>query len=198
MYWPPLMQQFYGAPRYARRAVTFAIRTNAAGSEPLLAEVRGAIASVSADVPLTRVRTLGDVYDKSLAATSFTLAMIALAGAMALVLGVVGIYGVVAYAVTQQRREIGIRLALGAPHHHVRRMFVRQGMALAGAGVTCGLAGAALLTQLMAKLLFGTSRLDPVTYALVSLGIVGVAALASYLPAHAASRLDPIRSLRGE
>ena len=198
VYWPSLMQQFYGVPVNLRRAVTFAIRSNRAGSERLLADVREAIASVNASVPPTRVRTLGDLYDRSLAATSFTLVMLAAAAAMALFLGIVGIYGIIAYAVSQRRHEIGIRVALGAPHHQVKRMFVRHGMALGAAGVACGLAGAALLTRLMASLLFGTSPLDPITYGLVSLGLVGVAALASYVPAHAVTRLDPARALRGE
>jgi putative ABC transport system permease protein len=160
--------------------------------------VRNAIWAVNPDVPLTGVRTLGDVYDRSLAATSFTLVMLAAAAGMALFLGIIGLYGVTAYAVTQRRREIGIRVALGAPHHQVKRMFVRQGLMLAAVGVTCGLAGAALLTQLMGSLLFGTSPLDPMTYGLVSLGLVGIAALASYVPAHTASQIDPVRALRGE
>ena len=160
--------------------------------------MRTAVTSVSADVPLTRVRTLGEVYDRSLATTSFTLVMLAIAAGLALLLGVVGIYGVIAYAVTQRRREIGIRIALGAHDRQVRRMFVRQGVALAAVGVTCGLAGGAFVTRLMATLLFGTSPLDPITYGLVSLGLVAIAGLASYIPAYSATRLDPVRSLRGE
>jgi putative ABC transport system permease protein len=198
VYWPSLMEQFYGVRMNVRRSVTFAIRSSRTGTEPLLAEVRDAIWAVNADVALTRVRTLGDVYDRSLATTSFTLVMLATAAAMALFLGIIGLYGVTAYAVRQRRREIGIRVALGAPHHRVQRMFVRQGLMLAAVGVTCGLAGAALLTQLMGSLLFGTSPLDPVTYGLVALGLVGIAALASYVPAHTASQIDPVRALRGE
>jgi putative ABC transport system permease protein len=198
VYWPSLMEQFYGVRMNVRRSVTFAIRSSRTGTGPLLTEVRDAIWAVNADVALTGVRTLGDVYDRSLAATSFTLVMLAAAAAMALFLGIVGIYGVIAYAVTQRRREIGIRVALGAPQHQVKRIFVRQGLMLGAVGVTCGLAGAALLTQLMGSLLFGTSPLDPMTYGLVSLGLVGVAALASYVPAHTASNIDPVQVLRGE
>jgi predicted permease len=199
VYWPWTAQQFYGAPGSSvRRAVTFAMRTDRAGSERLLAEVRSAIGSISPHVALTRIRTLGDVYDRSLATTSFTLVVLAVAAAMALFLGLVGIYGVVAYAVTQRRREIGLRIALGASHRGVQRMFLRQGVTLAAAGVVCGVAGAALLTRLMSRLLFGMSPLDPATYVLVSLGLVGVAALASCVPARAATSLDPVRSLRGD
>jgi predicted permease len=199
VYWPWAMPQYYGTSGITvQRAVTFAMRTDRAGTARLLSDAQEAIASVSRDVPLTRVRTLGDVYSRSLAPTSFTLVALVVAAAMALFLGLVGIYGVVAYAVTQRRREIGIRLALGAPHRDVRRMFVRQGAELAAIGAVCGLLGALVVTRLMAGLLFGTSSVDPMTYLLVALGLVGVAALASYVPARTASRVDPLRSLRGE
>jgi ABC-type antimicrobial peptide transport system permease subunit len=104
----------------------------------------------------------------------------------------------VAYAVTQRRREIGIRVALGASRRGLEAMFVRRGVMLALAGIACGLAGAAALTQLMRSLLFGTSPLDPTIYALVSLGLVGIAALASYMPARVAAQVDPVQTLRGE
>jgi ABC-type antimicrobial peptide transport system permease subunit len=113
-------------------------------------------------------------------------------------LSALGVYGVIAYAVTQRRREIGIRVALGASQREVRRLFVRRGVALGVGGVLCGAAGAALLTRLMGSLLFGTSPLDPMTYGLVSLGLVGMTALASYVPAHGATRVDPAQTLRGE
>jgi hypothetical protein len=198
VYWPSLMEQFYGVPVNVRRSVTFAIRSPRAGTERLLKDVREVIGAVNADVALARVRTLGDVYDRSLASTSFTLVMLAVAAAIALLLGIVGIYGVTAYAVTQRRREIGIRIALGAPVRQVKRMFVRQGITLGAAGVTCGLAGATLLTRLMSSLLFGTSPLDPATYGIVALSLVAIAALASYVPARMASSADPVRALRGE
>ncbi len=198
VYWPSFMETFLGQQVNVRRAVTFAMRSNGAGSESLLTQVRDAIASVRNDVPLTRVRTLGDVYGRSLAATSFALVMLVIAAAMALLLGIVGIYGVIAYAVTQRRREIGIRAALGASRRELEALFVRRGVTLALAGVACGLAGAAALTQLMASLLFGTSPLDPTIYLLVSLGLVSIAALASYVPARGATQVDPVQTLRGE
>src|SRR5262249_14821647 len=187
VYWPSFMETFQGQPLYVRRSVTLAIRSSRAGSESLLTQVRDAISSVRADVPLTRVRTLGDVYGRSLAATSFALVMLAIAAAMALLLGVIGIYGVIAYAVTQRTREIGIRAALGASRRELEAMFVRSGVTLALAGVVCGLAGAPALTRLMTSLLFGASPLDPTVYATVSLGLVSIAALASYLPARGAA-----------
>lgn len=197
-YWPPLLRTFLGQPTNVRRSVTFAMRTDRAASEALLAEVREAIRSVDASVAPTRVRTLGDVYHRGVAHTWFTLVMLAIAAAMALGLGVVGIYGVIAYAVAQRRREIGIRVALGASPRDVRRVFVRHGVALGLVGAACGAAGAALVTRLLGALLFGTSPLDPATYALVALGLVTTTALASWVPAHAATRVDPARTLRGD
>jgi putative ABC transport system permease protein len=198
VYWPSFMETFWGQPLYVRRAVTMAIRSSRAGSESLVTQVRDAISSVKADLPLTRVRTLGDVYGRSMAATSFALVMLVTAAAMALLLGIVGIYGVIAYAVTQRTREIGIRAALGGSRRELEGMFVRHGVMLALAGVGCGVAGATALMQLMASLLFGTSAFDPTIYVLVSLGLLSIAAVASYVPARRAARVDPVQTLRGE
>jgi ABC-type antimicrobial peptide transport system permease subunit len=133
-----------------------------------------------------------------LARTSFTLVMLGIAGAMALVLGVIGIYGVISYAVSQRRREIGIRMALGAQQSELRRMFVRYGLALAGIGVAIGLAASVGLMRLMKSLLFGISPLDPLTYAAVPVVLVTAAVLASYLPARRASAVDPVEALKAE
>jgi len=144
------------------------------------------------------VRTLQDLYNQSLARTAFTLVLLAIAGAMALILGIVGIYGVIAYAVTQRTREIGIRMALGAQAAGLRQMFVRQGLLLAGIGAIIGLGAAAGLTRLMSSLLFGVKALDPLTYAGVAAILIAAAALASYLPARRATRVDPLDALRAE
>ena len=127
-----------------------------------------------------------------------TLQLLAITGTMALVLGLIGVYGIVSYAISQRRREIGIRLALGARHGEVRRMFVRQALALVGAGVAIGLGAAAGLTRLMKSQLFGVSPLDPWTHLSVALVLLAAAALASYLSARRASALDPVDVLRGE
>jgi ABC-type antimicrobial peptide transport system permease subunit len=124
--------------------------------------------------------------------------MLAIAGSMALVLGLVGIYGVIAYSVAQRRREIGIRMALGARRQSVSGMFVRHGMALASIGVVFGLGAAAGLTRLMASLLFGVSAIDLPTYGLVAGGLVGAVLIASYLPARRAAAVDPMETLRAE
>jgi putative ABC transport system permease protein len=198
VYWPSFMTTFAGQPFSVRRSVTFAMRSGRAGTAGLLSEVRDAISSVRPDLPLTRVRTLGDVYGRAMAATSFALVMLVIAAGMALLLGIIGIYGVIAYAVTQRRREIGIRAALGASRHELEGLFVRHGVMLALAGVACGLVGALALTRLMTSLLFGTSPLDLTTYALVSLGLASLAALATYVPARRATLVDPVLTLRGE
>jgi ABC-type antimicrobial peptide transport system permease subunit len=143
-------------------------------------------------------RTMRDVLDRSLARSSFTLVMLAIAASMALVLGVVGIYGVISYAVSQRRREIGIRAALGAQQADLSRMFVRHALVLAGIGVAIGLAAAAGLTRLMSTLLYGVTPLDPVTYVAVPLVLIGATVLASYLPARRAASVDPLEALRTE
>ena len=113
-------------------------------------------------------------------------------------LGIVGIYGVIAYAVSQRTRDIGIRIALGAQRAELLRMFVRQGLLLAGIGAALGLAAAAGLTRLMSSLLFGVTALDPLTYGAVSALLLIVAAVASYIPARRAASLDPALVLRAE
>ena len=198
VYWPAFMETFQGRQVHVQRAVTFAVRSDEAGTERLLSQVRGAISSVKPGLALTRVRTLGDVYGRSMVATSFALVMLAIAAAMALVLGVIGLYSVMAYAVTQRRREIGIRAALGGSRRELEALFVRRGVTLALAGVGCGIAGAAALSRLMGSLLFGTRPIDPVLYLVVSLGLLSIAVMASYVPARRAAHIDPVRILRGE
>ena len=199
IYWPARPHaQLLGMSGYQSRRVSVAIRTERAGTESLLEEVREAVWSVSATLPLAQVRTLDEVYDQSMARTSFTLVMLAIAGAMALLLGVSGIYGVIAYAVSQRRREIGIRLALGAQPREIRRLFVRRGLILAGVGVAIGLGGAAAFTRLMRSLLFGISPLDPITFTAMPVVLAAAAVLASYLPARRAVAVDPVETLRAE
>jgi ABC-type antimicrobial peptide transport system permease subunit len=153
---------------------------------------------VNASLPLAAVRTMREIYDESLATTSFTLVMLGIAGAMAMMLGLIGIYGVISYTVSQRKREIGIRVALGAEPGALRWLFVRYGLALAGAGAAAGLAAAAGLTRLMKSVLFGISPVDPLTYAAVPLVLIAAAVLASYLPARRAASVDPVETLRAE
>jgi hypothetical protein len=197
VYWPTFGESNYVPGRLdIWRSVTFAIRTGRAGSESFLNQVRQAVWSVNASLPVASMRTMQDVYSQSLARASFTLIMLGIAGAMALVLGIVGIYGVISYAVSQRRREIGIRVALGAEPGELSRMFVRYGLVLAGIGVGIGLAAAAGLMQLMKSLLFGIGPLDPLTYMVMPAVLAAAAALSSYLPARKAAAVDPVRALK--
>jgi predicted permease len=198
VYWPMLVRDFWGEAVGVRRTMAFAIRSGRTGSDGFLNEVRQAIWSVNPDLPLASVRTVQEIYDRSLARTSFTLVMLSLAAGMALLLGVVGIYGVISYSVSQRTREIGIRMALGAPQEAIRKSFVRHGLALAGVGVACGLGAAVGLSRVMSALLFEVSSLDPATYGAVAVVLMGSALLASYVPARRATRIDPVEALRAE
>ena len=197
-YWPILMAHFESDEVNVRRDVAFSIRSPRAGSESLMSEVRRAVWSVNPNLPLADAHTLEYFYRRSMARTSFTLVMLAVAGGMALLLGVVGLYGVIAYSVSQRRREIGIRMALGAQHQELTGMFVRHALALTGMGIACGLGAAPALTRLMSSLLFGVKSVNLATYAAVSLGLIATGALASYLPARRAAGVNPVESLRAE
>jgi predicted permease len=199
VYWPSFRESVYTPGQLdVARTVTFAIRSKRAGRQDFLNELTQAIWSVNGSLPLASVRTMQDIYDRSLARTSFALLMLGVAGAMALVLGMIGVYGVISYAVSQRRREIGIRVALGAQHSELIRMFVRVGLVLAGIGVIIGTVGAGAVTRLLKSLLFGITPLDPATYIAVPLVLLMAAALASYLPAARTARVDPVEALKAE
>jgi len=199
VYWPTITENLFGpGPAQAMRTVTFVIRSERAGTQGFLDEVRQAVWSVNANLPLANVRTMQTVYDKSVARTSFTLVMLAIAGAMALALGLIGIYGVISYTVAQRQREIGIRLALGAQRGDVLQMVLKHGATMALVGVAIGIGASFALTRLMASLLFGVSAHDPVTFAAVAALLMLVALLACYIPARRATRVDPMVALRYE
>jgi len=181
-----------------RRSVTFAIRSERAGTEVFLREIATAIHAVNASLPLAKVRTLNDVYRQSLARTSFALILLGIAGAMALTLAIVGVYGVLAYAVAQRRREVSIRLALGAEPRVVKWFFVRKGLMLNCIGGILGLALAGALSRSISSLLFGIKPLDPLTYIASGVLIVTAAMAASYVPARKAASVDPMETLRSE
>ena len=197
-YWPIIMNNFEVDKVSVRRDLNYVIRSNRAGSQSLMNAVQQAVWSVNGNLPLANVTTLQRVYGKSLARTSFTLVLLGIAGAMAMLIGLVGIYGVISYSVTQRTREIGIRMALGAEQSRLARMFVGHGLTLAAIGVVCGLAAAAVLTRLMSSLLFEVNPVDPVTYVAVSASLIAAALLASYLPALRATKVDPVEALRAE
>ena len=199
-YWPALMDRYIwgGENGFVVGRGVFLIRSSRTGTESLLSDAQQAIWSVNGRQPVFLVTTLKALYDRSMARTSFTLVMLAIAGGMALMIGIVGIYGVIAYMVSQRTREIGIRTALGAQRAELLGMFVRHGLLLVGCGAALGLVAAAGLTRLMSSLLFGVTALDPVTYAVVSALLVAAAVLASFLPARRAMGVDPVQALRAE
>ncbi len=197
-YWPFLMHDFWGDPVRIERNLAFAVRTPRAGSESFLNDVRRTIWSLDPNLPIADVQTVQQIYAKSMARTSFTLVALAIATGMALLLGLIGIYGVISYVVSQRAREIGIRMALGASHRSVRRMFIGYALSLVIIGVLLGISGAAAATRTMQALLFETSPLDPLTYGAVSLVLLIAALFASYFPARRATNVDPADALRIE
>jgi predicted permease len=193
VYWPVLRENMLGTPYAA-----FVIRSDRAGTASLLEEVRQTIRSVNGGIPITLEGTMQDLFAESLARTSFTLVMLAIAGAMALALGVVGIYGVIAYVVSQRTREIGIRSALGAEPRQLTRTFLRHGLTLSAIGVVVGLVAAAALSRAMTSLLFGVEPIDLVAYVTAIGVIVAAAALATYVPARRAAKIDLMTTLKAE
>jgi hypothetical protein len=198
VYWPFATANFFGDPLSVQRDLAFAVRSPGAGTEAFLKQARQAVASVNPNLPLARPQTLQRIYEGSMAQTSFALVMLAIAGSMALVLGVIGVYGVIAYTVAQRRREVGIRMALGAQGTAVKRMFLRQGLSLTSVGIALGLVAAASLSRLMSSLLFGVMPFDPATYLATATVLLIAAMSATYIPARRAASLDPMETLRGE
>ncbi len=182
----------------SQRSIAVVIRTPRAGSAALVDELRQAVGSINPNLPLTEVMTVEARYERSLSRTSLTLVLLAVAGAMALLLAVIGLYGVIAYAVSQRTREIGIRLALGAPQPGVTGLFVRYGLRLALSGAVFGVIASLLLTGLLRPLLFDVRPADPIAYLTANGALLAAALLASYLPARRASRVDPVESLRAD
>ncbi|MGH7507126.1 MAG: FtsX-like permease family protein, partial [Longimicrobiales bacterium] len=179
------------------RALDVVIRT-AGDPLALVPVLRSEIREINPRIPIANPRTMNDVFEGATARTSFTMAMLGAASGIALLLGLVGIYGVISYVVSQRTREIGVRMALGASRSTVRGMVVRQGLMLSGAGVAIGLVASALLSQVMGSLLYGVSATDPLTYLAVAASLVAVAVLASLIPALRAASVNPSRALRAE
>ena len=198
VYWPIMRVRFEGQAHDVASYTAFGIRSPRAGSEAFLKEVREAVWSVNPNLPLSRINTLQHYYTRSMARTSFTLIMLAVAGGMALLLGVVGIYGVIACSVSQRVREIGIRMALGAQQQSVTGIFIRHGLILSGIGIAFGLVAALIVMRLMSSLLFHVNPVDPITYIAVTLGLLLTAFIASYLPSRRAATVDPVEALRAE
>jgi predicted permease len=198
VYWPALAKNLFGRAAVGIPAPTLVIRSDRAGNAAFRNEIERAVRSVSAEVAVVVDRTLQDHYAVSLARTSFALVLLGIAGGMALVLGVIGIYGVVAYVVAQRTREIGIRSALGAQPRELENLFLRHGLVLGAVGAVLGLVAAAALGRAMSTLLFGVAPLDPVAYLAALAVVVTATALATYVPARRAASIDPMQTLRAE
>jgi predicted permease len=172
------------------------VRSDRVGSTGFLRDLQQAVWSINPNVPLATVRTLHEIQAESMSPTSFAMVMLGISAGVALLLSVVGIYGVVSYIVTRRHHEIGIRMALGAQSGDVLRLFLRHGLLLTVTGIALGVSAAVLLTPVMSALLYGVSPTDPATYAGVALALGAATLVATYLPARRASRVPPIVALR--
>ena len=193
VYWPATIGS--AADPQPTRSMDVVIKTAA---DPLgfVAVLRREVRALNPRIPVSNPRTMDDRFAAATSRTSFTMALLGAASGVALLLGLVGIYGVISYVVSQRTREIGVRMALGATAPSVRDMVVRQGLVLTMAGVAIGLAAAGALSSVMASILFGVSATDPVTYGAVALALVVVSLVASWIPATRAAGVDPSKALR--
>ncbi len=196
VYWPIQMDHWWDDQLELHRSLRYVVRSSRLGTPTFLGEIQRAVWDVNPNLPVANVQPLSRIYANSMAQTSFALVLLAVAAGVAVLLSVVGIYGVIAYGATQRTREIGIRMALGAQARDVSRLFLRHGLVLTGVGVAVGLAAAVGLTRLMSALLFGVNSLDPATYAGAAVGLGCTALLATYIPARRASRVDPAVTLK--
>ena len=192
VYWPMLNET------YRWRTMAYAVRSSRVGAAGFVRELEQVVWSVNPNLPLANVQTVEEIQASSMTQTSFALVMLAIAASIALLIGMVGIYGVVAYAAAQRTREIGVRMALGAQTGDVRRLFLRHGLWLTTIGIASGMAVALMLTRVMSSFLFGVGPMDPITYAAVAVVLAGMTLVATYVPAHRASRVDPVVALRAE
>lgn len=198
VYWPIMAASMWGQPVFDDPDAAFIIRTARAGSESLVSEVHRAVRSVDPNLPLVGVDTLAYFYKKSMASTSFSLVMLAVASGMALLLGAIGLFAVMSYSVSQRTHDIGVRMALGAQKSDVLRLVMRQGMMLSLMGVAIGVVVALGVTRFLSNLLYGVKPTDPLTFITVSLLLTAVGLLACYIPARRAAKVEPVVALRHE
>jgi predicted lysophospholipase L1 biosynthesis ABC-type transport system permease subunit len=193
VFWPVPVSGFV-----VPREMSFAVRTSRPSPSSVFPEIRTAITEMNPGLPVFGGSSLDQILARSVARTTFTLLTLLVAGSVALALGLVGIYGVISYVVSQRTREIGVRIALGASRGAVSRMVMKQGAVLAGIGVAIGLVAAIGLTRLMGSLLYGVEATDPLTFTATAGLLMVVAVAASYLPARRASHTDPLEALASE
>ncbi|MDP6606612.1 MAG: ABC transporter permease [Dehalococcoidia bacterium] len=198
VYWPMHQLNWWDDQRALHRMLRYVVRSDRLGSPTFLGEIQRAVWDLNPNLPVANVQPLARIYDRSMAQTSFALVLLAIAAGVAVLLSVVGIYGVIAYVASQRTREIGIRMALGAQTTDVTQLFLRHGLALTAVGVVLGLVGAVALTRLMSAMLFGVSAVDPTTYVAAAVGLGLTALLATYIPARRAANVDPAVTLRAD
>jgi putative ABC transport system permease protein len=192
----PAAEMYLPFAQSPHRSMALMIRTTK--PESVVNAVRRDVQALDPSVPLYGITTMENVVSASIAAARFRTSLLAIFAVVALVLAMIGIYGVMSYAVTQRTQEIGIRMALGARVTDVLKLVVKNGMSLAVIGTIAGLAGAVAITRLMATLLFGVSPTDLGTFALMTFGLLLVALVACYIPARRATKVDPLLALRYE
>jgi predicted permease len=197
-YWPMAVADVWEDGLQVQRTMTYALRLDGELAPQLSEAVRQAVWSVNPNLPVADLRTLDRLVERSMARTSFTLVMLGIAAAVALLLGAVGLYGVISYAVAQRTREFGVRMALGARGADVAGIVLRQAALLVGTGIAAGLLASFATTRLMAALLFGVAPADPLTFGAVALLLAGIAIIASLVPVTRAARVDPMEALRRE
>ena len=184
--------------RSVSRDVAYVVRSGRVEAPGFLRELQQAVWSINPNLPLGQVQTLNEIQAHSMAQTSFAMVMLAIAASVALLLALVGVYGVVSYIAAERTYEVGIRMALGAQSGDVRALFLRHGLTLTLAGLVLGIGTAMLVTPIISALLYGVAPIDPVTYAGVAIVLGAVSLLATYLPARRASRVQPIIALRSQ
>lgn len=198
IYWPTMLDHFRGDDLYTQRELTFVVRSNRSGSQAFIEQLRQSVWSVNPNLPVANTRTALAMCQTSLARTSLTLVLLSIAAGMALLLGVVGIYGVIAYSVSQRTREIGVRVAIGAQPGQVMQLFLQEGLLLTGVGLFLGLTISSAAMRWMSSVLFGVRSFDPLTYTAVSVVLASAALAATYLPARKALQVDPSNALRAD
>jgi putative ABC transport system permease protein len=191
------VQGYFSFAQLPFSSMTMVVKGNSDPNQ-LIASARNQVRSIDPDQPIYNIRTMDEIRGESVAPQRLNLLLLSIFAGIAFVLAIVGIYGVMSYAVTQRTHEIGIRMAIGAQPRDVFRMILGQGMLLTGIGMVAGLLGAFALTRLMATMLFSVKPTDPVTFATVALLLVAVALLACYIPGRRATKVDPVNSLRYE
>jgi len=194
----PKMQMYFSYKQLGQLVANALIVRTSVDPLSLATPVRNAIWSVDKDQPVANIDSMENIVAGAVARQRFSMLLLAIFAALALVLAAVGIYGVMSYTVAQQTREIGIRIALGAKRGDVLKMTVKQAIKLVGLGLAIGLPSAFILTRVMSTLLFGISATDPITFLGISLVVLVVALLASYIPALRATKVDPMIALRAQ